>query len=595
MSEFQHVPRKAVVLAAGMGQRLRPMTLYFPKPLMPLGGEPLIERSLRQLEGWGIRQIAVNLHWQAGTLHDYLEARPGPTRFIYSYEPRLRGTGGALQAFRDFLQDEPFWIVNADIVWQVAPGALLRAGRDGDALAALWLVPERGPRTVETAADGRITTFRSAHRGAPGTATFSGVQLVAPRLLKYLPDDPEQPVSLVELYEAAMRDGERVLGVTGGTRSVWDDAGTLPDYLRLRKRFRRKRRPTASWQPLALPFRAGADNEVWYEAAAWPEPALAPLLSDSPFPLAGTRVNPLPLRGSDRVFLRIKSGASTAIFVHYGTLREENMRYAGHARLLREAGLAVPRVLAESRGNRALLLEDVGKENLLDLQLRSPGETERLYRRTLDQVVLLHTNATQLARSRGLAMEPPFDRRLFDWERDLFLNQIVRNRHRADAAVNTKVIADYDRVAQVLQERGEGVVVHRDLQSTNIIFKGRRLSLIDFQGMRYGPAVYDLASLLCDPYAKLPPDLRKRLLDYYARRIGAKKGVVQRFFPFGAVQRLTQALGAYGRLTALGLDEWQRHIVPASALLAEMAGQCGLEAIRQLAIDTLQREQQGKF
>ena len=126
------------------------------------------------------------------------------------------------------------------------------------------------------------------------------------------------------------------------------------------------------------------------------------------------------------------------------------------ARLLREAGLAVPRVLAESRGNRALLLEDVGKENLLDLQLRSPGETERLYRRTLDQVVLLHTNATQLARSRGLAMEPPFDRRLFDWERDLFLNQIVRNRHRADAAVNTKVIADYDRVAQVLQEREGG-------------------------------------------------------------------------------------------------------------------------------------------
>ena len=85
MSEFQHVPRKAVVLAAGMGQRLRPMTLYFPKPLMPLGGEPLIERSLRQLEGWGIRQIAVNLHWQAGTLRDYLEARPGATLFTYSY------------------------------------------------------------------------------------------------------------------------------------------------------------------------------------------------------------------------------------------------------------------------------------------------------------------------------------------------------------------------------------------------------------------------------------------------------------------------------------------------------------------------------
>ena len=590
MPETRHVPRKAVVLAAGLGLRLRPPTLFLPKPLMPLGGEPLIERSLRQLEAWGVTEFAVNLHWQAGALRDYLQARPGAARFRFSYEPQLLGTGGALQAFREFLTGEPFWIVNADIVWRTAPQPLLRARSDGDALAALWLVPERGPRTVETDADGRITTFRSARRGSPGTATFSGVQLVSPRLLAFLPADPAQAVSLVELYEAAARAGERVLGVTAGARAVWDDAGTLPDYLRLRKRYRRSR-PSAPWNPLAEPFGVDTQSVVWYDAASWPDPALAPLLSGTAFALRQTRVTPLAERGSDRSFLRIREGGNTAVYVRYGCQRDENLRYAGHARLLLDAGLAVPRVLAESREARALLLEDVGEENLLDRLVRGPRGAERLYRRTLDQVVRLHTGATCLARERGLEMEPAFDRRLYDWERDLFLNQIVRRRHAAEAAVTDAVIADYDQVAGALLGIGEPVLVHRDLQSTNVMFRDGRLSLIDFQGMRYGAAAYDLASLLCDPYARLAPALRERLLAYYAAQVGGRAGAESvRLFPYGAVQRLTQALGAYGRLTSLGLAGWQRHIVPAAERLAEAASACGLEAIRQLARDTVQRE-----
>ena len=587
MDATPKAPRKAVVLAAGLGLRLRPLTLFLPKPLMPLGGEPLIERSIRRLETWGVTEIAVNTHWQAGVLRDYLQARQGTARFRCSYEPQLRGTGGALQAFREFLDGEPFWIVNADIVWLTAPRPLLRAFDGGRALAALWLVPQRGPRTVETDAGGQVTTFRSQRRGAPGTATFSGIQVVSPRLLDYLPGDPEQSVSLVELYEAAARDGERVLGVTGGARAVWDDAGTLPDYLVLRKRYRSSR-PVATWNPMTGPFGVSPRGEVWYDAAAWPDPALAPVLSGAAFRLGETRVAPLAARGSDRLFLRVRQGRRAAVFVRYGCQREENQRYGGHARLLHEAGLSVPRVLAESREARALLLEDVGERNLLDHVVSCPADAERLYRKTLDQVVLLHTKATCLARSRGLEMDPAFDRRLYDWERDLFLNQIVRKRHAAGDSIPEAVIDEYGVVAETLLLGGTTVIVHRDLQSTNVMLRGGRLSLIDFQGMRYGAAAYDLASLLCDPYAKMPPDLRARLLEYYAGRMG--DGGVRRLFPFGAVQRLTQALGAFGRLASMGLTDWQRHIIPAAEILAEMAAQCGLGAIRCLAAETVRRE-----
>jgi aminoglycoside/choline kinase family phosphotransferase len=109
--------------------------------------------------------------------------------------------------------------------------------------------------------------------------------------------------------------------------------------------------------------------------------------------------------------------------------------------------------------------------------------------------------------------------------------------------------------------------------------------------MRPGAASYDLASLLCDPYVSLPAALRERLLGLYAEQVGGEAGSeAVRLFAFGAVQRLTQALGAYGRLTALGLSGWQQHIVPAAVLLAEMAAQCGLANIHELACATVDRE-----
>jgi aminoglycoside/choline kinase family phosphotransferase len=91
------------------------------------------------------------------------------------------------------------------------------------------------------------------------------------------------------------------------------------------------------------------------------------------------------------------------------------------------------------------------------------------------------------------------------------------------------------------------VLLHRDLQSSNILLVRGKPVLIDFQGMRFGPAMYDLASLLCDPYVNLPPPLAEALLDDYVSRI--PNGEQRRDeFPVAAAQRLAQALGAFGRL-----------------------------------------------
>lgn len=586
-------PRKAVVLAAGLGYRLRPLTLFQPKPLIPLGGVPLIERSLRQLEAWGVTAIAVNLHWQAELLRDYLRARQGRAVITFSEEPGLLGTAGALVPLRSFIGDDPFWMVNADIVWRLPPSLLLRPWRARRPLAALWLLPDKGPRTVETDAEGSITTYRSPRRGAPGTATFSGVQVVSPRIYDYLPARrPETALSLVEVYEAAARAGERVLGIASRGASHWDDAGSLPDYLRLRRSIRTVSVP-AGVPPVQAPFTLARGGRLRFPSLVWPDPALAPTLLQAGWRLGRTTVEPLPPRGSDRSFLRVVGGAQSAIYVRYGCQRDENRRYAGHARLLREAGVAVPRVLAERPEARALLLEDGGACSLRDAVQADPGRIDRLYHAVLDQVVRLHTRATRLADACALDMEPAFDRRLYAWERDLFLEQIVRRRHRVAEAFTPGLLDEYDRVAEALLGVGRPVIVHRDLQSTNVLLHRGRVTLIDFQGMRRGAAAYDLGSLLADPYVGLPRGRREALLDYYARRVGGAEGdEARRLFPLGGVQRLTQALGAFGRLTALGLSDWQVHIVPAARILAELADSCGLAEIHRLAGATIAREQQ---
>ncbi|MBU1910142.1 MAG: phosphotransferase, partial [Verrucomicrobia bacterium] len=115
--------------------------------------------------------------------------------------------------------------------------------------------------------------------------------------------------------------------------------------------------------------------------------------------------------------------------------------------------------------------------------------------------------------------------------------------------------------------RAPAVLLHRDLQSSNILLRAGRPVFIDFQGMRFGPAAYDLASLLCDPYVELPPALQDELLEYYTARRPKDLSAPSLFWP-AAVERLVQALGAFGRLSVQpGLGTFAEFIPPALRLL----------------------------
>jgi hypothetical protein len=631
-------PKKAVVLAAGMGTRLRPLTLACPKPLMPLWNVPLIEHVLRLLEDWGVEEIAVNLHWQPEMIQACLAARPGRARLRFSREPDILGTGGALRPLKEFLSDAPFWVVNADIAAALEPQPLLDAFAAGDGLAAAWLEPKKGPRTVETDRRGRITCYRSPTPGVPGTFTFCGLQLVSPQIFEFLPDRPFS--TLVDGYTAAMLKNVFVDGVAV-PGSYWDDAGTVEAYLRIHADVKRRAKSGKTGGGLydaradrcgkedAHFFCVGADASVGagvkgcdsvvcdgarvepgstlrrsvvaggcaggtldgvacVAAAVADDEAMPAAIAALGWEPARTAAVFLGARGSSRSFWRLYNGKRSGIYIRYSVERPENARYSGHAAVLAAAGVPVPAVLADLPDARCLVLEDWGDDSLQRRMRARPGKAETWYREVVGALVRLHREGTRRVRETETQLEPPFDADLYAWEHRLFEEHLLVSRYGYEALPEA-VAKELSSVSERLQGV-RPVVLHRDFQSSNILFRDKRFAFIDFQGLRLGAAAYDLASLLYDPYVKIQPDLRARLVAEYGLCHPEHPDAVELFYE-GAVQRLSQALGAYGRLVSVGQKEFARHVLPALENLLEAADACGLEALGGLAEELISREQ----
>jgi NDP-sugar pyrophosphorylase family protein len=217
---------KAMVLAAGLGLRMRPLTLLRAKPVLPVLDRPLVEFTLERLARAGVRDLVVNLHHLPDSVIDAIgTGRRLGVRIHYSFEREILGTGGGPREVREFFGGQPFLLVNGDVFFGFDLRALVARHRACGALATLALRPQADPPAyspVVTDRGGRILSIAGRPRLARGTVSmFASVHVLDPRLLERLPQGPSDSVR--DLYVPLLAEGAYLAGVR--CAGAWYDFG----------------------------------------------------------------------------------------------------------------------------------------------------------------------------------------------------------------------------------------------------------------------------------------------------------------------------------------------------------------------------------
>jgi N-acetylmuramate 1-kinase len=273
---------------------------------------------------------------------------------------------------------------------------------------------------------------------------------------------------------------------------------------------------------------------------------------------------PFSGRGSDRSYFRFKWANRSAILVQYEFNRIENSYFADIAAFLYENGIPVPKIIRHDGTAGRILLEDLGDTDLWLLRNAPWKQRQSLYQKTLVAAHQLHSIPESQFPADRIKLMNPFDSELYRWERNYFMDNFVV------ALCGIELATDRSKALETelcgLAEKlasGKRCLVHRDLQSQNVMIYREEPFLIDFQGMRLGSRFYDLGSLLCDPYVRFTDAERVELLSFYYGLSNTELDWSHFAGAFweASAQRLMQALGAYGFLALKkGLRSYLEHV-----------------------------------
>lgn len=604
---------------------MRPATLQAPKALLPFCGVPLLELAVAELHALpGMKHLVVNACFMADKVAaacQELSQRTG-WEVRCSRETHLLNHGGGLRKGITELAPaaEEILVHNVDIVHDFQLTELIAHHHAANAAATLLLLPNHRQNGVLLNADNTIASFHDPL----GHLTFSGLYILNREVLDFLPEDEDAP-SILTAFLNASRAGLKINGLVARPDIFWSDVGTADEYIRAhgaindcalftqprlreaqieqaRRRFALETRGVQCTGAIGL----GTDVSVpagshLHNVVLWDHTHLnAPLLyadgiitgGDIPAPPAQLAesstpdprllasidfkpgdytLEPLVKQGSGRHYYRIKPARElpNLVWCAYNPSRRENAGFAAISDFLRRLGINVPRVILHLPDSNEMLTEDLGQNDLL---LEAPSTRREYLFQVIEQVATLHVKGAIAARLEELPLQRSFTKSQYDWERDYFRSNLLeRVLHRPE--LWSEAAGEYCTLRQMLLEEPL-VPIHRDLQSANIKVLNGQAYLIDFQGMRLGAAAYDLASLLYDPYQHYSQDLRLEAWWEYCHCVRKLGGTppADALFHAAALQRLMQALGAYGKLWLQdGLEWYRKFIAPGLQHLNEAA------------------------
>ncbi len=278
-------------------------------------------------------------------------------------------------------------------------------------------------------------------------------------------------------------------------------------------------------------------------------------LFEKHFGSAPERMLPLQgrLGGSGRNIIRLANGPLSAIGILYG-VREENLAFLEFSRHFRAHGLPVPEIYEEDLDHDAYLEEDFGDVSLFEFLSRNRSgdnlspEVVEVYRKVVATLPRFQVEAGRGLNYKVCYPRDSFDRQSISWDLNYFKYYFLRL---AGIPFNEQALEDdFDRLTGFLLSAPRDYFLYRDFQSRNIMLRGGDPYFLDYQGGRKGALQYDIASLLYDAKADLPPELRRLLLDHYLDTLAGfieldREAFLRDYYPYVYV-RIMQALGAYG-------------------------------------------------
>jgi aminoglycoside/choline kinase family phosphotransferase/GTP:adenosylcobinamide-phosphate guanylyltransferase len=529
---------KAMILAAGYGTRLQPYTDHTPKSLFSIAGRPLLDVIIGQLQKAGCKALIINTHHLHHKIETFLAAQNYNLEVDTRFEPQILGTGGAIKNVADFWDNQPFMVINADIVADIDLAEVYRAHCRHHPPATLVLCDDPAFNSVAVKQKKWITGFYNLAGGPLGPSddllTFTGIQVLEPEVLDYIP--PNTFYSSIDAFKKILADGERLRAfITPKNR--WQDIGTPQSY------------------------RQAAIHKAWPIAF---QQAFAAL------PTGRVHWQKLKGDGSERQWHRLTAANQSLIMVDHGIRQTEMVAeidsFVQLGRHLARRGVSVPKIYFHDTFSGLVFLEDLGDVHLQQaVQTKNDVAVTRLYKSAIEQLIKLSRQGADKFDRKWTYQTPDYNQDLIlekecRYFLEAFLNSYLGFKMRfEDFQADFRSLAD-----KALQYPTMGFM-HRDMQSRNIMIKDRKMYFIDFQGGRMGPIQYDLASLLIDPYVELPRAIQVQLIDYSIEVLSALTELKPKNFlscyHYCTLTRNLQILGAFSYLSKVkGKKHFEKYI-----------------------------------
>lgn len=531
---------KAMILAAGLGTRLKPFSDHTPKPLFTINQQPVLDITIDKLCRSGCRSVIVNTHHHHRQIEAFVAQRKYPIPVHLRHEPQILGTGGAIKNVADLWGEGPLMVINGDVVSDLDFSNIWAGHQRHGCAVTMVMHHHEDFNSVRVDNQGFVIGFDPPSQTAPPgqRMAFTGIHVLAPSVLDYLP--AKGPAHIIDAYQQMLTAGEKI------------KAHVVRDHY---------------WQDIGSPERYGS---AVYDAMA---PEAFKKAFDAPIVQTIQRHH-LAGDGSDRQWYRLTSGRQQLIMVDHGicknpAVQQEADAYVAIGRHLHRSQVSVPQIFLADPFSGRVFLEDLGDRHLQQqVQQQSPQDTLTLYQQVIDAWLHMGMTAIQNFNTGWTHQSPSYDKAtILENECRYFMEAFIQG-YLGWSTRYESLAAEFELLADAALKHQVNGLIHRDLQSRNIMIRDGGIAFIDFQGARPGPLQYDLASLLIDPYVALAPELRSRLLNYcadqMAQRYGIELATFVRGYGYCVLTRNLQILGAFAFLSRVKQKtHFEKYISPA--------------------------------